>query len=169
MRFELCPKSKHGKSKISTPHTLCSTKTINSETGSTLSSYSSSSLKIGLTLFPPFPNENIALRHKTQLLLKLACEHCTHFLNRYLSWSPFRPLLLTPSSQSCASWGGLDNYSLSFDLGEWTVEYISQDPPSQNKVTFSWCQICDIRSSLHSCTEVYLQSSNNKILSLAWC
>ena len=35
VRFKLCLDAKNGKSKISTPHTLCYTNKVNSETGST--------------------------------------------------------------------------------------------------------------------------------------
>ena len=49
------------------------------------------------------------------------------------------------------------------------MKQIFQYPPSQNKVTFSWCQLCDVNSELHYCTEVDVQIPNKKILSLIWC
>ena len=41
--------------------------------------------------------------------------------------------------------------------------------PPQNKVSLAWCQLCDIRSSVHYCNDWDLQSSNLKILSLSQC
>ena len=45
----------------------------------------------------------------------------------------------------------------------------SQDHPSQNEVTFSLCQLCDVNSEVHYCTEGDLQISNKKILPLTQC
>ena len=54
VRFELCPESKHGKSEISTPHTLLSTRKGNFETGKTSLYYSYSSLTNKYSSIPSF-------------------------------------------------------------------------------------------------------------------
>ena len=83
--------------------------------------------------------------------------------------SSFRPLWSISSSQAYASSDGLYTYPLSVYLCKRTTKYSSQDPPPQNKVIFSWCQLCDVRSSVHYCTYGDVQSLNNKILSLPRC
>ena len=82
--------------------------------------------------------------------------------------SSFRTLLSTPSSLYYEATESLDNSPFYVYLVELRLKYGSQDPPFQNKVTFSWCQLCDVNSSVHYCTEGYVQIPNKEILSLTY-
>ena len=116
--------------------------------------------KISLPLFPPLANDHITLRHKTQYLRNPYAKTSTHYLHSYSSRFSFPPSLSTPSSKTYLSWDSLDTTPLLLYLGAWTVKYSPQDPPPQKKVSLVWCQLCDILSSVHYCTEGDVQISN---------
>ena len=119
-----------------------------------------------LPLFSTLSNEHIALRYKTQHLRNKHAKMCKHYSHCYFSGFYFCPPLSTPSSQAYTSWGGSNNFPFSVYLGERTVKYSSQDPPSQKKVSLALCKLWDIRSSVHYCTEGDVKKSYSKISSL---
>ena len=88
VRFKLFPESKHGKSEISTTHTLCYTNKGNPETVVTSSSSSSSSLKISLPLFPPFLMKISSCGVKLNTF-KISMQKCLHIT--YTDISPNLP------------------------------------------------------------------------------
>ena len=150
VRFEFRPKAKHGKSEIQHHQTCVRPTNVN--------------LKLTtLHIMIPLPH----CKKITSLLVLLSNSHIdlrckTHYLHHCLSVSSFQPLLSTPSSWDYETLDGSDTYLWLVYLGEWTIKYSSQDPPSQNKVTFPLCQLCNVKLWVHYYTEGGVQISNNK-------
>ena len=85
VRLGFFPEAKHGKSEISTPHTLFSTKKGNSENYSTYLLLPLPFWKRSLPLFPPLSNYNIALRCKTQHIQNQHAKIFTYYSHCYFS------------------------------------------------------------------------------------
>ena len=125
--------------------------------------------QISLPLLPMLPNAHIALRHRTQHLRNLHSKNCKHYFHHYLFKSSFQTPRSTPSYWSYETLNRSDIYKLSVYLGECTLNYSSKYLPSQNKVTFSWCQLCDVNSAVHCFNEGDVKIPNKKILLLTRC
>ena len=80
----------------------------------------------------------------------------------------FQLLLSAPSYQTYDTLEAPDSSTWLVYFGEWTMKYISQYLPYQNKVSLSLCQLCDIYCAVHDCTGGDVQSSNKKMSLLTW-